>query len=455
TYAVTEKPNEHTFPQEVVDGAIQISRQSTYDVVATTPLHTEEGVFHMLAIWKHQHQHHASANPTTPSNGFNCVPTRDTQHYIPLEYTHMGRCSCVCRHCGAMFWECEKLSRSGFGGVPIYNKCCNGGQVVLRPPSEYPEYVKELYANAHFMEKIRAYNQMFSMVSLGANIDSSINNGLIELLDNHNALVQLFRTARNKLDKANVPEFKVKLYNVVVLYTIEFQKRGLPHCHSLLWVTPASKIREDTDVDKYISAELPNPAEDPNGYRIISELMMYGPCGLAYRNAPCMKDGNKCNRNFPKLYSDNTYIDKDGFVHYRRRTGIDTEKQNVWLDNSYVVPYNRTLCMRPIAETSKTIPPPADKGEKTLFQSEIINMQDIKPTHKNKTIEVRVYQKWIAKNVTTKEPTHFCCILLDRELVLHFSHGLVYCWHAKDRLAFEVRLDPRQVAVLFQNWRAR
>nr|GFD26081.1 hypothetical protein [Tanacetum cinerariifolium] len=78
TYAVTEKPNEHTFPQEVVDGAIQISRQSTYVVVATTPLHTEEGVFHMLAIWKHQH--HASANPTTPSNGFNCVPTRDTQH---------------------------------------------------------------------------------------------------------------------------------------------------------------------------------------------------------------------------------------------------------------------------------------------------------------------------------------------------------------------------------------
>ncbi|GJX72167.1 DNA helicase [Tanacetum coccineum] len=386
---------------------------------------------------------------------------------------------------------------------------------------------------------------MFSMASLGANIDNSINNGrgpyvfrisgqiyhwigsmcppegnasrflqlyiydttnevnnrmsqfggehnsglkreIVEgptkLLDNHNALVQLFRTARNKLNKANVPKFKVKLYNVVgtrryelptpetiegyykdmklvnipthsgsaakrmmmnikialitfdktnkitrtniflydaimrgdrdgndlgtrtvltasftggprymyahyldalaicrvhgnpsffitftcnakwpeiqeymeafpelttadradivdrvfeqkvLLYTIEFQKRGLPHCHSLLWVTPASKIREDTDVDKYISAELPNPSEDPDGYRIISELMMHGPCGLAYKNAPCMKDGNKCNRNFPKPYSDNTYIDKDGFVHYRRRAAaIDTERQNTML----------------------------------------------------------------------------------------------------------------------------
>ncbi|GJW13753.1 DNA helicase [Tanacetum coccineum] len=39
--------------------------------------------------------------------------------------------------------------------------------------------------------------------------------GLIEYLDNHNALVLSFRTARNKQNKANVPEFKVKLYNVI------------------------------------------------------------------------------------------------------------------------------------------------------------------------------------------------------------------------------------------------
>ncbi|GKB75073.1 DNA helicase [Tanacetum coccineum] len=37
-----------------------------------------------------------------------------------------------------------------------------------------------------------------------------------------------------------------------VLYTIEFQKRGLPHCHSLLWINSPSKAREDSDVDQYI-----------------------------------------------------------------------------------------------------------------------------------------------------------------------------------------------------------
>lgn len=38
---------------------------------------------------------------------------------------------------------------------------------------------------------------------------------LIEFLDHNNALVQLFRTARDKLNDADVPEFKVRLFGVV------------------------------------------------------------------------------------------------------------------------------------------------------------------------------------------------------------------------------------------------
>nr|GEX19457.1 DNA helicase [Tanacetum cinerariifolium] len=64
-----------------------------------------------------------------------------------------------------------------------------------------------------------------------------------------------------------------------VLYTIEFQKRGLPHCHSLLWINAASKAHQDVDVDEYISSELPDPIMDADGYATISELMIHGPCG--------------------------------------------------------------------------------------------------------------------------------------------------------------------------------
>nr|GFB52700.1 DNA helicase [Tanacetum cinerariifolium] len=111
-------------------------------------------------------------------------------------------------------------------------------------------------------------------------------------------------------------------------------------------VSQAFKVQQDTDVDKYILAELPDPTQDPDGYRIISEPMIHGPCGHANKNASCMKDGNKCNRNFPKPYCDVTYIDKDGFFPYRRRyANVDTERQQVRLDNSYVVPFNRVLCI--------------------------------------------------------------------------------------------------------------
>nr|GEW19043.1 helitron helicase-like domain-containing protein [Tanacetum cinerariifolium] len=39
--------------------------------------------------------------------------------------------------------------------------------------------------------------------------------GLVELLDNHNALVQLFRTTREKLLDSEIPPFKVRLFSVV------------------------------------------------------------------------------------------------------------------------------------------------------------------------------------------------------------------------------------------------
>nr|GEW17398.1 DNA helicase [Tanacetum cinerariifolium] len=42
-----------------------------------------------------------------------------------------------------------------------------------------------------------------------------------------------------------------------VLYTVEFQKRGLPHCHTLLWIEESAQVRKEEDIDVYISAELP------------------------------------------------------------------------------------------------------------------------------------------------------------------------------------------------------
>ncbi|KAJ0504812.1 putative helitron helicase-like domain-containing protein [Helianthus annuus] len=129
------------------------------------------------------------------------------------------------------------------------------------------------------------------------------------------------------------------------LYTIEFQKRGLPHCHTLLWVSDTYTVRTPADVNRYISAELPDRDADPMLYRIVTESMLHGPCGIARMTSPCMEDG-VCTKNFPKPYETVTRFDSAGYVHYMRASNCEPFLKNgIPLDNGYVVPYNRNLLL--------------------------------------------------------------------------------------------------------------
>ena len=47
------------------------------------------------------------------------------------------------------------------------------------------------------------------------------------------------------------------------MHTVEFQKRGLPHAHIIIWLAPQDKPTTTEKVDKIISAELPDPLLDP------------------------------------------------------------------------------------------------------------------------------------------------------------------------------------------------
>ncbi|GJS90308.1 DNA helicase [Tanacetum coccineum] len=71
------------------------------------------------------------------------------------------------------------------------------------------------------------------------------------------------------------------------LYTVEFQKRGLPHCQTLIWIDERSRVQKDRDIDAYIFVELSSKYVDPVCHRVVSELMMHGTCGLVCPTAPC------------------------------------------------------------------------------------------------------------------------------------------------------------------------
>jgi hypothetical protein len=74
-------------------------------------------------------------------------------------------------------------------------------------------------------------------------------------------------------------------------YTIEFQKRGLPHCHMLLILDEEDKIRNAEDIDEIVNASIPDQATFPLAFETVSKTMVHGPCGDLNPNSPCMKNG--------------------------------------------------------------------------------------------------------------------------------------------------------------------
>jgi hypothetical protein len=140
-----------------------------------------------------------------------------------------------------------------------------------------------------------------------------------------------------------------------ILWTIEYQKRGLPHAHILLFLSADRRpdYLQASNIDEIICAEFPDPAWDPTGdlTQVVSSSMTHGPCGPDFPNAPCMVNKNgrsECSKRFPKSYCTHTKVREDGYPEYRRRQdGVTVTKRvangTIQLDNRWVVPYNPYL----------------------------------------------------------------------------------------------------------------
>lgn len=105
------------------------------------------------------------------------------------------------------------------------------------------------------------------------------------------------------------------------MYSIEWQKRGLPHVHILLWLE--EKMKPDM-IDKVICAEIPDPELDPALHEIVKSTMIHGPCGALNRNSPCMFNGS-CSKKYPRPLLRETQTGDDGYSKYRRRSPSSTK----------------------------------------------------------------------------------------------------------------------------------
>ncbi|XP_057305466.1 uncharacterized protein LOC130642397 [Hydractinia symbiolongicarpus] len=159
--------------------------------------------------------------------------------------------------------------------------------------------------------------------------------------DRPDLVSRVFKLKLNQLVK-DIYKNHVLGRTVAYVHVIEFQKRGLPHCHMLINLCNEHKLRTADDIDISICAEIPDPA-DQNLYEIVKSTMVHGPCGYLNPNSSCMKEGN-CSKNFPKEFSNSTILNANGYPLYRRRNnGRTFQIRNMELDNRWIVPYNPYL----------------------------------------------------------------------------------------------------------------
>ena len=133
---------------------------------------------------------------------------------------------------------------------------------------------------------------------------------------------------------------------VPVVYTVEYQKRGLPHAHILFFLHNDDKHPTATEIDKIISAKIPNLNKEPLAYDAVKQYMVHSPCGSINSRTSYMIE-NKCVKHFPMKFCSQTTVDNDGFPIYRRRNnGIFVERNGVKHDNWFIAPHNIDLLVK-------------------------------------------------------------------------------------------------------------
>ncbi|PWA63286.1 hypothetical protein CTI12_AA353860 [Artemisia annua] len=273
----------------------------------------------------------------------------------PLEYRSFGRCDQVCQHCGAFFWLEEKKTGLPVSAAPQYQRCCVSGRAVLLTHEHYPPYIVH-----HQRQALR----------------ESVVQGLIGFLNENNALVKLFRTARDKLQEADIPNFSIRLFGVVWANQYE-----LPTADSIGAIVFEGGPETMTDYDVVIQRHSGEPES-------VNKLH---PAYMALQ--------------FPLLF----IYGEEGYHLKLMLRNLDGDNQDEQKKMSMKVYYARMALTVNASTSSKT-------AESTVVPSrQFAYLTELDPTDNSKFIQVKVYRKWTTAKMPAFTPTAFSCMLLDKK----------------------------------------
>ena len=72
---------------------------------------------------------------------------------------------------------------------------------------------------------------------------------------------------------------------VAHVWTTEFQKRGLPHVHLIIFLYPDSKLSTAEEIDSLLSADFPDEDEQHELFELVKQFMVHTPCDAPNSNA--------------------------------------------------------------------------------------------------------------------------------------------------------------------------
>ena len=135
----------------------------------------------------------------------------------------------------------------------------------------------------------------------------------------------------------------------------EWQKRSFSHAHCIIYLEKDDKETKCSpdNINRMISAEIPDPKKNPRLYKIITQNMVHGPCGELNPDCVCMKKG-VCTKNFPKPFCNQTTIGENCYPEYKRRSPENggnffyknVKGKNIKIDNRWIVPYSPFMSLR-------------------------------------------------------------------------------------------------------------
>lgn len=117
-------------------------------------------------------------------------------------------------------------------------------------------------------------------------------------------------------------------------YSVEHQKRGMPHIHMLVIMEKGHQITSPEQVDNYISARIPPlpPLEDQSVeadqqrrlWHLVTSCMLHD-CNKACIEQMPNGRGFRCKKHFPKRFSNSTVLSSDRYAEYIRVSPINDD----------------------------------------------------------------------------------------------------------------------------------